>query len=269
MNDGWPRGRGSPPPEAAHGCTWRKKVPDHGDGGTEFLGFWLIHLNSPLRLSPDPAYERRGEWTEYLWRQPCGERMGHHTQRVQAANPGAVRPGQEEAQLWPPHSDAFSKREHTDVVYLIPEGENRTRIRGGGLGREVIKRQISAKKEQLFKKPKLFRDRTKRWQTSHPGTRGPPVVPALEGLKQRMFLLTLRVWDFVLTITIMYILMWLSHPHLFPAESDKHNFKKKVNIGIPAKVYHKLNSYPEVPSSPPHQAQSSDGWNTKIENLEM
>ena len=44
---------------------------------------------------------------------------------------------------------------------------------------------------------------------------------------------------------------------------------KKVNIGIPAKVYHKWNSYPEVPSSPPHQAQSSDSWTTKIENLEM
>ena len=27
----------------------------------------------------------------------------------------------------------------------------------------------------------------------------------------------------------MYILTWLSHPHLFPAESDKHNFMKKVN----------------------------------------
>ena len=151
MNDGWPRGRGSPPHEAAHGCTWREKVPDQGDGATEFLGFWLIHLNPPLRLSPDPAYERRGEWAECLWRQPCGERMGHHTPRVQAANPGAVQLGQEEAQLWPPHWRILKKRAHR-CGDLIPEGENRTRIRGGGLGREVIKRQVSAKKEQLFYK---------------------------------------------------------------------------------------------------------------------
>lgn len=56
------------------------------------------------------------------------------------------------------HTLMHSQKESTQ----IPEGENRTRIRGGSLGREVIKRQISAKKEQLFKKPKLFRDRTKR-----------------------------------------------------------------------------------------------------------
>lgn len=62
---------------------------------------------------------------------------------VQAANPGAVQARQEEAQLWPPCSDAFSKREHTDVVYLIPEGENRTRIRGGGLGRSYKEANIS------------------------------------------------------------------------------------------------------------------------------
>ena len=56
------------------------------------------------------------------------------------------------AQSWSPPSDAFSKAKHTVVVYLIPAGKNRTRIEGdvGIWGREEIRRQISAKKEQLF-----------------------------------------------------------------------------------------------------------------------
>lgn len=118
------------------------------------LGVWLIYLNPPLRLYPDPPCER-GKCAEYPWKQSGGERRGHHIPQVQAKECGAIQPGEEGlawAQSWSPPSDAFSKAKHTVVVYLIPAGKNRTRIEGGvGIwGREEIRRQISAKKEQLF-----------------------------------------------------------------------------------------------------------------------
>lgn len=66
----------------------------------------------------------------------------HHTRRVQAASPGAVQPGQEEAQLRPPHSAAaFSNREHR--CGLIPEEKTEPELEEGLGQRSYTEAKIS------------------------------------------------------------------------------------------------------------------------------
>ena len=66
-----------------------------------------------------------------------------------------------------------SQTESTQM-WFDSRGENRTRVRGGGLGREVTQRQISAKKNSFLKNQSYS-------ETGRRG-RGPPVAQASEGL---------------------------------------------------------------------------------------
>lgn len=86
--------------EVAHGCAYRRNGPRSRRWETDLLGVWLIYLNPPLRLYPDPPCER-GKCAEYPWKQSGGERRGHHIPQVQAKECGAIQPG-EEGLAWGP-----------------------------------------------------------------------------------------------------------------------------------------------------------------------
>lgn len=157
INAGWLSSHISRLHGIVHGCTYRKMGPRIKKMGNEPAQFLADSSKCIFQAWPIPACERDGEMPQNVHR-------GSHVGEGRAITSQWFRLQDLElfslellasVQLWPPHSDRFSKAESTDVVCFIPEGNIKT-IMGSGLwerswGREPIRRQISAEKEQLSK----------------------------------------------------------------------------------------------------------------------